>query len=75
MNFGHTFGHVLESITGFRLGHGDAVGLGMLCALDIGRAIGITPEPVAIEVERVLTEVAQVMGPVPLVRVAAPEAL
>jgi 3-dehydroquinate synthase len=56
LNFGHTFGHVLESLTDFRLRHGEAVGLGLLCALDVGRALGITPAPVANEVERTLRE-------------------
>ena len=51
LNFGHTFGHVIESLSQFRVRHGDAVGLGMLCALDVGRALGITGEEVAREVE------------------------
>lgn len=51
LNFGHTFGHVLESLSDFRLSHGAAVRLGVLCALDAGRAVGVTPERVAREVE------------------------
>ncbi|MCI0574517.1 MAG: 3-dehydroquinate synthase [Myxococcaceae bacterium] len=54
LNFGHTFGHVLESVSRFRLAHGEAVGLGMVCALDVGRALGVTPEPLARSVEEVL---------------------
>ena len=54
LNFGHTFGHVLESVSNFKLSHGDAVGLGMLCALDVGRAMGVTPEDVAAQVEDAL---------------------
>ncbi|MBI5494709.1 MAG: 3-dehydroquinate synthase [Deltaproteobacteria bacterium] len=56
LNFGHTFGHALESLTGFRLAHGDAVAVGMLCALDVGRAAGVTGERLAAELERILRE-------------------
>ena len=52
LNFGHTFGHVIESLTGYRVRHGEEVGLGMLCALDVGRAAGVTSEGVAAEVEK-----------------------
>ncbi|HYH94815.1 3-dehydroquinate synthase family protein [Hyalangium sp.] len=54
LNFGHSFGHVLESLSRFKLSHGDAVGLGMLCALDVGRSMGVTPVPVAEAVEQAL---------------------
>jgi 3-dehydroquinate synthase len=62
LNFGHTFGHVLESVSGYRVRHGDAVGLGMLCALDVGRALGVTPEKTAAEVEDALEAGPGVLG-------------
>lgn len=62
LNFGHTFGHVLESVSRFKLSHGDAVGLGMLCALDVGRALGVTPEAVALKVEQALEKGPGVLG-------------
>jgi 3-dehydroquinate synthase len=54
LNFGHTFGHALESVSGFAVRHGEAVGLGMLCALDVGVAMGVTPRSVATAVEAAL---------------------
>ncbi|MFA6259199.1 MAG: 3-dehydroquinate synthase family protein [Candidatus Peribacteraceae bacterium] len=33
LNFGHTIGHALESLSGFRLSHGQAVSIGMSCEL------------------------------------------
>lgn len=62
LNFGHSFGHVLESLSRFKLSHGDAVGLGMLCALDVGRAMGVTPASVAEEVEQALHRGPGVLG-------------
>lgn len=56
LNFGHTLGHVIESVTGFRVSHGEAVGLGILCALDLGVAVRVTPEEVARRVELKLTK-------------------
>ncbi len=54
LNFGHTFAHVIEALSRHRVRHGEAVGLGMLCALDTGVALGVTPPVVAAEVEAAL---------------------
>ncbi len=43
LNFGHSFGHAIESTSAFRVSHGEAVALGMVCALDIGCALKLTP--------------------------------
>ncbi|NTW39722.1 MAG: 3-dehydroquinate synthase [Cellulomonadaceae bacterium] len=38
LNFGHTFGHALESAVGNRLSHGLAVAAGVLCAIEHPKA-------------------------------------
>jgi 3-dehydroquinate synthase len=44
LNFGHTFGHALESVTGYRkYQHGEAVAWGMMAAAVYGHEIGVTP--------------------------------
>ncbi len=37
LNFGHTFGHAIESATHYAIEHGLAVAIGMLCAIDFAK--------------------------------------
>jgi 3-dehydroquinate synthase len=54
LNFGHTFGHALETETGFgeRLLHGEAVALGMALAFDFAVSLGIASGQDALRVRR-----------------------
>jgi 3-dehydroquinate synthase len=62
LNFGHTVGHALEAATKYkRFRHGEAIGYGMLAALAIGVARGITPKSLGEEVDALITR----LGPLP----------
>jgi len=41
LNFGHTVGHGIESVSNFKISHGEAVALGMIAAAKISFNIGI----------------------------------
>ncbi|MEP7343502.1 MAG: 3-dehydroquinate synthase, partial [Acidobacteriota bacterium] len=62
LNFGHTVGHALESVTAYRrLKHGEAVGYGMQCASSIAEKAGIIPRA---EADAIRLGVAE-LGPLP----------
>ena len=42
LNFGHTVGHAVEALSGFRLLHGEAISIGMVVEAAIGEKLGIT---------------------------------
>ncbi|MBW4466809.1 MAG: 3-dehydroquinate synthase [Pegethrix bostrychoides GSE-TBD4-15B] len=45
LNYGHTVGHAVESLTGYRLvNHGEAVAIGMVAAGQIAVALGLWPQ-------------------------------
>jgi len=46
LNFGHTFGHALESINNYKasLSHGEAISIGMIIAANISYLIGSLPK-------------------------------
>ncbi len=56
LNLGHTFGHAIEAITGYRHWlHGEAVGCGLCLAADLSRRLGLIDEG---EAQRVVAAVA-----------------
>jgi 3-dehydroquinate synthase len=62
LNFGHTFGHALESATGYRkYQHGEAVAWGMMAAALFGHEIQITP---AADASRIISLIRR-MGKLP----------
>ena len=58
LNFGHTFGHALESVTKYRRYlHGEAVAWGMVAAALLGREMGITTTD---DVARIVSTIASI---------------
>ncbi|MGA2268867.1 MAG: 3-dehydroquinate synthase [Bryobacteraceae bacterium] len=62
LNFGHTFGHALESETGYtRFLHGEAVAFGMRAAVYLGQMTGHLSAEDSLEI----LEMLQLYGPIP----------
>jgi len=57
LNFGHTMGHALETITGYACWlHGEAVAIGMAAASDIAVAFGIMPRDENLRLKEIIKE-------------------
>ena len=54
LNYGHTVGHAIESVSAFAVGHGAAVALGMLAAGRISNQLGILNKDDLIRLESIL---------------------
>ncbi len=45
LNFGHTFGHAIETLTRYEYLHGESIAIGMVMAADLSMRIGILSGP------------------------------
>ena len=44
LNYGHTFGHAIESVSGYSIRHGEAVAIGMVFAAELALSQGLISE-------------------------------
>lgn len=58
LNFGHTFGHAIESMSGFTLTHGECVSIGICGAYRLARRMGMVEEAQVNYVEALLQKLA-----------------
>ena len=55
LNFGHTFGHGIEKLSGFsEISHGRAVAIGMVMAAEVGESLHVTPKGLSERIRNVL---------------------
>ncbi len=54
LNFGHTLGHALEAAADYTLGHGSAVGMGMVLEARLGESLGVTRRGTAERLARIV---------------------
>lgn len=54
LNYGHTTGHAVETVSDFRVGHGQAVAFGMLVAGRVSRAMGLLGNDATRRIERLI---------------------
>ncbi len=68
LNFGHTLGHAIEAATGYKqLLHGEAVGWGMIAAVQLALVRGSLAPAVAARIEQLIFR----LGPLPRFRATA----
>lgn len=69
LNFGHTFGHAIETVTQYEIPHGTAVAIGMIMANSVSVERGLLSADTARRSERVLLRVIHIearLGDIPL---------
>ena len=55
LNFGHTLGHAIETVSGHEYAHGEAISLGMCAAAYIAMKLDLLPEPDRQRIARLLS--------------------
>ena len=43
LNLGHTYGHAFEALTNYKFTHGEAIGIGIICAAQLAHDLGLLP--------------------------------
>ncbi len=54
LNFGHTFGHAIESFTHYKILHGEAVGMGMIMAAKLSHLLNLCKKDVPEKIEHII---------------------
>jgi 3-dehydroquinate synthase len=57
LNFGHTIGHAIESVSNYRLLHGEAVAIGMTLEAHLAERLGIAEAGTATRIQDALTAI------------------
>ena len=65
LNYGHTMGHAIETLTGYSIAHGEAVSLGLLFAAHLARELGRIDDARVEDHYRVVHDVYGLSMPVP----------
>ncbi|MBI4181283.1 MAG: 3-dehydroquinate synthase [Chloroflexi bacterium] len=54
LNYGHTVGHAIESVSDFKVSHGEAVAIGMLVAARISNKLGILDQSEVVRLKNII---------------------
>jgi shikimate kinase / 3-dehydroquinate synthase len=56
LNVGHTVGHAIESVSGYRLRHGEAVAIGMVSEARLAETLGLAAKGLSVRIAEALCE-------------------